>query len=61
MSKQNTILQPLGTAMILTLGFGVTIFLLVIWGAAIYETAKKAHSAYEEILVLKDGTPIIYT
>jgi len=61
MSKQNAILQPLGMAMILALGFGVAIFLLVIWGVAIYETTKKPHSAYEEVLVLKDGTPVIYT
>jgi hypothetical protein len=61
MLRQNKILQPLGMAAILTLGFGIAILILAVWIISIYESSyEKRKYNYEEIIVLKDGTPIIH-
>jgi hypothetical protein len=61
MSRQNKIIQALGMAAILTLGFGIAILILAVWIISIYETTyEKRKYNYEEIIVLKDGTPIIH-
>ncbi len=60
MFKQNAILQPLGLATILALGFGVVIGLLVSWGIVFYgETTGLRNYYWEQIQILKDETPII--
>jgi hypothetical protein len=61
MSKQNAVLRPLGIAIVLAVGFEFAIGLLALWGIAIYgELGGTRNYEWEQILILKDGTPIIY-
>jgi len=62
MSKQNIILQPLGLAMVLTVGFAFVIALLVaLIVLAPIEAGNeiKVKQISEDIVILRDGTPII--
>src|SRR3972149_3554003 len=60
MSKRNAIIQPLGLATILALGFGFLIFLLGMWIINIYEESKRHQEmVFENILILDDGKPVI--
>ena len=60
MFKHNEILQPLGLATILAIGFGIVIGLLVAWGFVFYDqTTGIRNYDWDQLLILKDGTPII--
>jgi hypothetical protein len=57
MYKRNAILQPLGLAMVLAVGFGVLFAFIAIWILTTYQ--RITETPRDKLQILLDGTPII--